>query len=1007
MCVLLAASFTLPLFAHARSNLKTVRVGWYESPFNMMDRFGRRSGYAYEYQEKIAAYSGWEYVYVDGSWPELMQMLIDGEIDIMSDISYTEERADLILYPYVPMGSEEYYIFISANNSDYTPGDYSWFNGKKVGVNKGSVQTGFFLEWEKKNHVQAELTEVTGMEAESFRMLEEGKLDAFITLDAYGGSDAAVPVAKIGSSDYYFGINKNRPDLLDELNAALSRIQDENPFYNQQMYEKYISTSGANIFISAEEKAWLSGHGTVRVGYQDNYLAYCAADRKTGELTGALKDYLFDASVCFANAELDFEPIAYPSAAAAIEALRSGEVDCMFPSILSTSDGEELDIVMTPSMMTTEVYAIVRKADQHTFFQKDRITAAVEAGDPNSVVLVKDHFPDWQWKDYPDIQACLKAVYKGEADCVLIGNYQYNNLSRQCNKLKLTPLSTGKNVDYYIAVNRGSTELYSILTRTTGIVSKSKINAALSYYSSEDAKNTLVDFIRDNTAVDIAVLAVVAALLIVILAQRRVIRAKKEVKKSHDQVENLNKQVVVDALTHVRNKAGYKQWEEAVNEAIKNGEQEPFAVVVCDINDLKSVNDQFGHKEGDNCIQSCSSKICNTFSRSPVFRVGGDEFIVFLSGEDYYRRNELLAQINAIPKDRAKIRAGETLSAGMAEYDKEKHRSIQSVAEDADRAMYARKQYLKETVLKKDEDTDTEAGLNYIPVIHSRKHILIVDDMELNREIIGDLLTEDYDVSYASDGVEAMEALRSHKDDIDLVLLDLQMPNMDGREVIAQMQIDEDLMSIPVVILTVDQAAELDCLRIGAMDFIPKPYPDIEIVKARIAKCIELAEDRELIRYTERDKLTGLLNKDYFFRYVSRLDNLYRETMLDAVVCDVNKFHAINKQYGRQFGDRVLRSMGTALRKLAREIGGISCREEDDTFLLYCPHQENYEQLIDGFLPDVFAGKDIAEKVDIRFGVFTDARQADSIEERFSRAKIAADRVKNDPDKVCAYYELN
>ena len=146
-------------------------------------------------------------------------------------------------------------------------------------------------------------------------------------------------------------------------------------------------------------------------------------------------------------------------------------------------------------------------------------------------------------------------------------------------------------------------------------------------------------------------------------------------------------------------------------------------------------------------------------------------------------------------------------------------------------------------------------------------------------------------VSYASDGVEALETLHRHKDEIDLVLLDLQMPNMDGREVIARMQIDEELISIPVVILTVDQDAELDCLKIGAMDFIPKPYPDIEIVKARIAKCIELAEDRELIHYTERDKLTGLLNKDYFFRYVSRLDHLYKDMTLDAVACNVNKFH--------------------------------------------------------------------------------------------------------------------
>ena len=477
-----------------------------------------------------------------------------------------------------------------------------------------------------------------------------------------------------------------------------------------------------------------------------------------------------------------------------------------------------------------------------------------------------------------------------------------------------------------------------------------------------------------------------------------------EQKESAQNLSVARRMADIDALTGVKNKNVYVQWESRINNAIDNGEQEPFAVVVCDINDLKKVNDLYGHKEGDACIREACKRICTVFDHSPVFRVGGDEFIVILSGEDYFARNELMKQINEIPTDRSKIKVGETVSAGMAEYDRDKHRSLLNVSEEADKAMYARKQHLKETILKKDDKPDSDTGSDYIPVIHARKHILIVDDIEMNRELMGDLLEEDYDISCASDGVEALETLRCQKDEIDVVLLDLQMPNMGGREVIAQMQIDEDLMSIPVIILTVDQDAELDCLRIGAMDFIPKPFPDVEIVKARIDKCIELAENRELIHFTERDKITGLLNKDYFFRYVSRLDHLYRQTALDAVACDVNKFHSVNKKYGRQFGDKVLHSIGAGLKKLARQTGGISCREEDDTFLLYCPHQENYEQLINEFLSDVFSGKEIADKVSIRFGIFSDAQQTKNIEDRFEFAKIAADRVKNDPEKSCGFY---
>ena len=459
----------------------------------------------------------------------------------------------------------------------------------------------------------------------------------------------------------------------------------------------------------------------------------------------------------------------------------------------------------------------------------------------------------------------------------------------------------------------------------------------------------------------------------------------------------------IDSLTGVKNKHAYTQWEEIVNEGIKGGTQEPFAVVVCDINNLKSVNDLYGHKAGDSCIQSCSSKLCNIFTNSPVFRVGGDEFIIFLSGEDYYRRNELMTRVNAIPKDPARIRMGETVSAGMAEYDKDKHRSLLNVVEEADKAMYARKQYLKETVLKTDDKPESETASDYIPVIHARKAVLIADDIEMNREILGDLLEEDYDIFYAADGVETLQVLRDHAGEIDLVLLDLIMPNMSGREVIAEMQLDEELVSVPVIILTTDQKAELDCLRIGAMDFIPKPYPDIEIVKARINKCIELSEDRDLIRHTERDKLTGLLNKDYFFRYVYRLDHIYKDTTLDAVVCDVNRFYAINQQYGRKFGDRVLSDIGAALRKLARQIGGIGCRQGGDTFLLYCPHQEDYASLLRQFTADIFAEEETADKVSLRFGVFANAKREPDAEERFARASAAAERIKDDPDTICGY----
>ena len=476
--------------------------------------------------------------------------------------------------------------------------------------------------------------------------------------------------------------------------------------------------------------------------------------------------------------------------------------------------------------------------------------------------------------------------------------------------------------------------------------------------------------------------------------------------KTRANLTEAREMAVVDSLTGVKNKNAYAQREKQMDEQIRRGETEPFAVVVCDVNNLKQVNDLYGHREGDTCIRNACAKICGVFSHSPVFRTGGDEFVVILTGEDFSNRVQLMDKINAFPLDRSKIRMGETLSAGIAEFNKFRHQSFSAVFEEADKAMYERKQYMKEHLLPTEIVSDSSPVYEDIPVIHARKHILVVDDAETTRQLLEKLLQEEYTVTCASDGTEALEILHNRKNEIDLVLLDLQMPNRSGLEVLAEMQVDEDLMSIPVIFLTVDQTAELDCLRSGAMDFIPKPLPDAEIVRARIARCIELSENRELVRYTERDRLTGLLNRDYFIRYVSRLDHIYKDAMLDAVVCDVNQFRAVNRQYGRQYGDQVLRSIGNGIRKLARKTGGICCRQDGDTFLVYCLHQEDYGQLLREFESGLFNEKETAERISLRFGIYINAKREPNVEERFVRAKIAAERTKDDPQKNVNLYDL-
>ena len=480
--------------------------------------------------------------------------------------------------------------------------------------------------------------------------------------------------------------------------------------------------------------------------------------------------------------------------------------------------------------------------------------------------------------------------------------------------------------------------------------------------------------------------------------------------KLQTQIAQVHDHAYQDGLTGVKNKQAYIHAETTLDQQLAEGTLSEFALVVCDVNGLKVINDTMGHKAGDEYIRQACRIICDIFIHSPVYRVGGDEFVVLLTDRDYRSREMLMYRLHNRSITHI-FTEGAVVSGGLAEYDPDKDQSIHEVFERADATMYREKTLLKSLGAATREDapdqTKWNADSDMMPTSNVRRSILIVDDMESNREMLGFLLMDDYDVFYAADGLETMEFLQNHKDEIDLVLLDLFMPNMDGREVLMQMQVNEDYASIPIIIVTVDEDAQIDCLKYGAMDFISKPYPDIEIVKARIAKCIELSENRALIRQTQRDKLTGLFNVDYFMRYVDSFDHLYTNAVLDAVACNVYGLHAINTKHGRQFGDLVLRTLGMSLRKLARKIGGMGCRQTGDVFLLYCPHQEDYEQLVQELLSDVVAIEEITAEVSVKLGVFVNAQQEPSIEERFVCARIAADEVQDDPTTACCFYELD
>ena len=656
LCLLLAAVFLLPAAAPAEEEKEIVRVGWYESSFNRTDDAGRRTGYAYEYQMKVAGFTGWKYEYVRASWSELLQMLKDGTIDLMSDVSYTAERAEQMLFPSLPMGSEEYYLFVDVKNREITSTAPSSLNGKKIGVNKGSVQAGFFREWAQDHHVEAELVELTNTEEESIGMLKSGELDAYITVDSFAQDVVSdplrpQPVFKIGSSDYFFAVSKTRPELLEELENAMNRIQQENPYYNQQLAETYLVSTGSNAFLAADELAWLEAHGPIRVGYQDNYLAFCAADPETGELTGALKDYLEQAANCIVNAHIVFESKAYPTAEDVIAAMQRGEVDCAFPANLSAYDGEERSLFMTSALMRTDVFAVVRQKDRQIFAGREHVVVAVNQGNPNYESFLLDHYPDWRTVYYPTTQDCLQAVSRGVADCILISSYRYNNIARDCERLGLTTVATGLGLDYSFAVASGQPEMFSILSRVAHLVPEFTINSSLSRYITEDAKGSFWDFVSAKPWLVIATAG--AVLLVFLFLLVRSLRAQRRAARLIAATET-------DQLTGLYNRDYFLEYAGRMR---REHPETPMDAVVLNIDHFHSVNAMNGRAFGDLVLRTLAGEMQEAAKENGGIagRFGADRFDLWCRHTEDYQGlyDRLQNRVNAIaPSAGIRLRMG-------------------------------------------------------------------------------------------------------------------------------------------------------------------------------------------------------------------------------------------------------------------------------------------------------------------------------------------------------------
>ena len=533
LCTLLPASV-----AAEESNSESIRVGWYEDSYNITGKNGERSGYGYEYQQSVAAYTGWTYEYVNAGWSDLLKLMENGELDLMSGVSYTEDRAEKMLFSELPMGEEKYYLYADLENTDISASDLKSLNGKRVGLLEGSIHATQFYEWEEKHGLQLVHVSITGLE-DAFEKFTNHEIDCVISAETpqlveFGTS----AIFQIGGSGIYFVINKDRPDIKEELDNAMRKLQNDKPFYADELYQRYLSATAASV-LSSEEQEWLKEHGKVRVGWVNHDSGISYADKESGELVGVLDDYIRAAKSSLGNQSLDFEPVEYESQEAMIQALKNNEIDMIFHFSENPYAAEANGFILSTTVLNVDMAVVTT---EKYFNENEENTVAIEKGKLSLKWYVSYHYPNWEIVEYDSAEAAEKAVKDGEADCFVAESGQLTNYIEDT-KLNIVSLMQPGNTA--IAVRLDDNVLLSILNKTLKTMSTSMLTGALSVYENSSKKVTLADFIKDNLLVVATIFILLFALIltIVLSSLRRSRDAEAKAKKAAKQSQELNKKL--------------------------------------------------------------------------------------------------------------------------------------------------------------------------------------------------------------------------------------------------------------------------------------------------------------------------------------------------------------------------------------------------------------------------------------------------------------------------------
>ena len=543
LCLLLLLPALFPVKAAAETApVKVVRVGSFEDTFNYVNEKGIRKGYGYELLQTLSGYTGWQLEYVTCDWSDCFEKLKNGEIDIMGDISYTEDRAEEMLFSDEPMGEEKYYLYADLSRADISASDFKTLNGKKIGVLMGTKPEVMLTEWEEKNDLKTQHVNISNNE-DVKQKLANHEIDCFVSLEESFWAELGIStMTRVGKSDIYYAINKDRADIKEELDNAMRALEDADPFYTADLYKRYFSLDYTPI-LTGEEKAWLKEHGAIRMGFLTGDSGVSTYDPATGEITGTITDYIQFARDCLGNQELVFQMVGYDSQKAELDALKSGEIDMVFHFDQSPNLAEDYRVACTNTTWTSNMMAVTNK--QH-FNENQANRVAVPQNKISLKRYIAVYYPQWEIVDCAAQEDAARLVKDGQADCFVTGVSSQENYSKKYDFYSVPLPNPAKSC---FAVNSGNRHLLSILNKTIKAMPTNMLTGSLAMYKSSSRKVTLSEFIRDNFFMVLLVSSIfVAVILLAILKLlRKARKAEAAARKAANDTQELNAKLQIAA----------------------------------------------------------------------------------------------------------------------------------------------------------------------------------------------------------------------------------------------------------------------------------------------------------------------------------------------------------------------------------------------------------------------------------------------------------------------------